>query len=241
MDWRDYGTLLAVRRHGESSAIIEVFTASHGRHAGVVRGASSRKIAPSLQIGTELDVSWRARLDEHIGAYTIEPLRSRAGHVMADRLALSALGSVCALLSFSLPEREPQTELFGGTGLLLDMLGVSDAWPVAYLRWELLLLETLGFGLELSTCAATGATDDLAYVSPKTGRAVSRAAAGVWANRLLPFPETSGHEAGVNASKIVAGLRTTGHFLEKWVAPAMGDRPLPEARQRFVEVYSRTV
>jgi DNA repair protein RecO (recombination protein O) len=233
MEWRDEGVLLAARRHGETSAIIEVFTAGHGRHAGVVRGGTSRRIAPALQPGTQLALTWRARLDEHIGAYTVEPLRSRVAGVMADRRALAALGAVTALLAFALPEREPHPALYARTVALLDALAAAEDWPADYVRWERALLEEMGFGLDLSRCAATGTTEDLAYVSPRSGAAVSRRGAGDWAPRLLPLPPVLlGGPAG--PGDIAAALRTTGHFLHRWLVPALGERPLPAARARLV-------
>ena len=239
MDWRDEGCLLSVRRHGETSAILEVFTRAHGRHAGVVRGATSRKIAPMLQPGAQLDVAWRARLDEHIGTFQVEPLKSRAGQVMGDRLALAGLSSVCALLGFALPEREPHGALYAATVAFLDMVGENPVWPLAYLRWELGLLDEMGFGLDLSVCAATGAREDLAYVSPRTGRAVSRAGAGEWADRLLPLPPALMGEGEGALAEVAEGLRTTGHFLETRLAPSLGDRPVPDVRRRFTDLVAR--
>lgn len=238
MEWRDQGALLSVRSHGESAAIIEVFTAEHGRHAGVVRGGSSRRIAPILQPGAQLDVTWRARLEEHIGAFAVEPLQSRAG-IMTDKLALAGLNAVCALLHFTLPEREPHPALYDLTIKLLDALGTTDRWPLTYLTWELRLLEELGYGLDLSACAVTGTTENLAYVSPKSGRAVSQAGAGAWADKLLPLPQCLlGHNDGTPAD-LAQGLRTTGFFLEHRLAPDLGTRPLPEARRRLVEALAR--
>lgn len=239
MDWRDSGSLLSVRRHGETSAIVEVFTALHGRHLGVVRGGASRRIAPVLQPGALLEVTWRARLDAHIGSFTVEPLRSRAADLMSGRLTLAALNAVCALLSFALPEREPHAALHRRTEALLDMIGVNEAWPLAYLRWELALLDELGFGLDLSACTVTGGADDLAYVSPKTGRAVSAKAAGDWADRLLPLPPALLGLGEGALPEIAQGLATTGHFLEHSLAPALGGRPLPEARRRFADLVAR--
>jgi DNA repair protein RecO (recombination protein O) len=238
MEWRDEGAILTVRRHGESAAIVEVFTAAHGRHAGVVRGGVSRKVAPALQPGNQVAVVWRARLGEHIGSYTVEPLRSRTVQVLSDPLALAALNAATALLTLCLAERDPQSGLYARTQGLLDMLGQGDHWPVAYLRWEMALLDALGFGLDLSACAVTGAVTDLAHVSPRTGRAVSRAGAGDWADRLLPLPpEMLG--TGVDRAGVVAGLVTTGHFLATRVLPALGDRPVPAARGRLVDLLSR--
>lgn len=238
MDWRDEGILLSVRRHGETSSIIEVFTPGHGRHAGIVQGGASRRVAPLLQPGAQLDVSWRARLDEHLGTYTVEPVRSRSG-LMADRLALAGLNSVCALLHFLLPEREAHLALYHATLGLLDRIGAGEGWAPDYLRWELGLLEEMGYGLDLTRCARTGTRDDLAYVSPASGRAVARGAAGEWADRLLPLPACLLGQGPAAPGDIAAGLRLTGYFLEHRLAHDLGDRPLPEARRRLVTLLAR--
>ncbi|WP_126978426.1 DNA repair protein RecO [Frigidibacter oleivorans] len=240
MDWRDEGMLISVRPHGETSAIIEAFTPGRGRHAGVVRGGVSRRIAPMLQPGALVDLSWRARLEDHIGAFTVEPLRSRAA-ILSDRAALAALNSLCALLRFGLPEREPHPRLYGVTQVLAEALAAGPGWTAAYLRWELLLLEELGYALDLSRCAVTGQAGDLAFVSPRSGRAVSRAGAGDWADRLLPLPPVLlGQEPGADplAGDVAAALRLTGHFLDR-MAGDLGDRPLPEARRRLVDLLAR--
>ncbi len=239
MEWRDHGILLTLRRHGESSAIINVFTQAHGRHAGVVRGGTSRKIAPVLQPGAQLDLLWRARLEDHIGTYQVEPIRSRAAVAMAGRLSLAGLNAVTSLLAFCLPEREVHAALYKRSEQLLDLLGQDDLWSLAYLNWELALLEELGFGLDLSSCAATGSTDDLLYVSPKSGRAVSKSGAGEWADRLLPLPPVLLGQGDASDSEIVQALGTTGFFLESRLATALGHRPLPNARARYVEALTR--
>ncbi|WP_170398698.1 DNA repair protein RecO [Ruegeria arenilitoris] len=239
MDWRDHGILLTSRRHGETAAIIEVFTEGHGRHAGVVRGGASRKTAPILQPGAQLDVLWRARLEEHIGTFQVEPLRSRAAAAFSGRLALAGLNAVVSLLSFCLPEREPHPAVYNQTEQLMDLLGQDEIWPLAYLRWELAMLEELGFGLDLSVCAVTGTREGLVYVSPKSGRAVSGEAAGEWADKLLPLPPCLRGEGAAPDAEIAAGLQTTGYFLEHRVAPSLGHHPLPEARARFVDQFTR--
>jgi DNA repair protein RecO (recombination protein O) len=239
MEWRDEGLLLAVRPHGESAAIIEVFTEAHGRHAGVVRGGASRRIAPILQPGAQLDVTWRARLEEHIGSFTVEPVRSRAAAALADRRALAGLSAVTALLAFCLPERAAHPALYRRSVALMDLLPEAELWPLAYLRWELALLEEMGFGLDLSACAVTGATEGLAFVSPKSGRAVTRAGAGGWADRLLPLPPCLLGEGEAADAEVALALATTGHFLHHHLAPQIGERPLPQARQRFVDLLSR--
>ncbi|MCV3271573.1 DNA repair protein RecO [Roseobacter sinensis] len=239
MEWRDQGILLSTRRHGETSAIIEVFTPEHGRHAGVVRGGTSRRIAPVLQPGAQLDVTWRARLEDHIGSFQVEPVRSRAAAALGDRLSLAGLNAVVALLSFSLPEREPHPRLYHRSEQLLDLLDQPDLWPLAYLRWELGLLEEMGYALQLDTCAVTGQTEDLAFVSPRSGRAVSRGAAGDWADRLLPLPDVLRGEGSGADAEISEALRTTGHFLTAHLAADLGTAPLPDARARFVDVLTR--
>lgn len=239
MDWRDQGILLSVRTHGETSTIIEVFTPAQGRSAGIVRGGTSRKLAPVLQPGAQVDLSWRARLEAQLGTFTVEPLRSRAA-ILSDRLGLLGLNAICALLRFTLPERDPHPGLYHSTEALLDRISGGDGWTAHYLRWEMELLEEMGYGLDLTRCAVTGSREDLAYVSPRTGRAVSRGAAGDWAARLLPLPAVLLSTQGVAlASEIEEGLTTTGHFLENRLAPALGHRPLPEARHRLVAALRR--
>ena len=238
MEWRDEGVLLGLRRHGESAAIIDVLTRTQGRCAGVVRGGGGRRMAPVLQPGATLDLVWRARLETHLGVFTAESLRQRAGGLMEDRLALLALGSVCALLRFALPERQPQPELYLRSSALLDGLG-REGWLRAYLNWELDLLARTGYGLDLGRCAVTGTTSDLAYVSPRTGRAVSRDAAGAWAPRLLPLPPGLDGAGPMDRAGLRAGLALTGHFLANRLAPALGDQPLPEARARLVRALER--
>jgi DNA repair protein RecO (recombination protein O) len=187
-------------------------------------------VMPLLQPGAQLDLTWRARLDEHLGTFAIEPLASRTG-LMADRAALAALNAICALLVHSLPEREAHPALYPATLALLDALAVPG-WGLDYLQWELLLLEELGFGLDLSRCAVTGATGGLAYVSPRTGRAVTAAGAGDLADRLLRLPPClTGGPA--DPEGLAQGLALTGHFLTRELA---AQRPLPEARARLVAV-----
>lgn len=238
MDWRDEGALLSVRKHGESSVIAELFTAEHGRHAGVIRGGVSRKMTPILQPGAQLDVTWRARLEEHIGSFTVEPIRARA-LIMNDRTALAGLNAITALLVYALPERQPHPVLYANTQAMLDLLGRNPVWPVAYLKWELALLEELGFGLDLSRCAVTGQEKDLCFVSPKTGRAVSATGAGEWADRLLPLPDDLLGRGQGRLQDVLDGLETTGYFLTHWLAHAMGEKPLPEARARLLDRLKR--
>jgi len=239
MEWRDEGFVLAARRHGETSVILDVFTPDHGRHAGVVRGGVSRKFAPHLQPGTQLDLTWRARLADHIGTLTIEPVRSRAALAMGSRRSLAGLNATCALLSFCLPERAPHPALYTRSEQLLDLLGQDDLWPLAYLRWEMALLQTLGFGLDLSACAATGVNEELIYVSPKSGRAVSKQAAGIWSDRMLPLPDVMLGRGTASDGEIAQALTTTGYFLAHKLAPALGNKPVPDARARFVDTLGR--
>lgn len=237
MEWRDEGALLSVRPHGESAAIIEVFTLAHGRHAGVVRGGASRRMAATLQPGNQLVVDWRARLGEQLGSFAVEPLRSRAG-VLSDRLALAGLNAICAMLHVALPEREPHPVLWRASIALLDALQ-TRGWPPDYLRWELQLLEELGFALDLSCCAVTGSREDLSYVSPRTGRAVSRGGAGEWAARLMPLPPALLGQGPASPAEMAEGLALTGHFLNRCLEPLLNGRPLPEARNRLIALLAR--
>ena len=241
MEWAEEGICLSARRHGESAAILEVLTAGHGRHAGVVRGGGGRRMAPVLQPGAQLALVWRARLDAHIGAFTVEPLRARAPALMGDAERLAALNAFCALALFALPEREPQPRLYAAGVALLDQLADGGDWYGLYLGWERALLEESGYGLDLSVCAVSGAREGLAYVSPRTGRAVTAAAAGNYAPRLLPLPALlvdPGATAGEPHAQMRDGLRVTGHFLAQVLAPALGDRPLPEARARLAARFN---
>ena len=239
IEWQDEAALLAARPFGETSVIIEVFSEVHGRHAGVVRGGTSRKVAPLLQPGAQLSVTWKARLDSHLGSFAVEPVRSRAAAAMGDRLALAGLNAVCSLLVMVLPEREAHKPLYDRTIALLDLLGQSDVWPLAYLRWEQALLEEMGFGLDLSACAVRGVNEDLVYVSPKSGRAVSREGAGQWAERMLPLPPVLAGKGDATPAEIARALGTTGFFIENRLVKSLGDRPLPPARARLVEVIAR--
>lgn len=239
MEWRDHGILLSSRRHGETAMIIDVFTEAHGRHAGIVQGGASRKKAPVLQPGAQLDLLWRARLSEHLGSYQVEPLRSRAVAAFSGRLALAGLNAVTALLGFCLGEREPHPDLYQKTEQLLDLLDQGEIWPLAYLRWEMALLQELGFGLDLSACAVTGRNEELAFVSPRTGRAVSRQEAGPWVAQLLPLPPVMLGQGAAPDHEVAEGLKTTGFFLSERLAPSLGHRPLPQARMRFVEAFEK--
>ncbi len=239
IEWRDEAFVLATRPFGETSAIVEVFTPTMGRHAGVVRGGASRKMAPVLQPGAQIDVHWKARLNEHLGAFTLEPTRSRAAVAMGDRLALAGLNAVCALLVAVLPERESQPQLYEHSKQLLDLLGQSGVWPLAYLRWEQMLLEQMGFGLDLSACAVRGVNEDLAYVSPRSGKAVSREAAGEWADRLLDLPPVLAGKGEASEAEILKALETTGWFVENRLVKSLGDRPVPVARGRLLEAIAR--
>ncbi|QPM91738.1 DNA repair protein RecO [Pseudooceanicola algae] len=238
MDWREDGILLALRRHGESAAIIEVFTPGHGRHAGIVRGGASRRLAPMLQPGAQLDLAWRARLEEHLGYFAVEPRRSRMDH-LGNRLALAGLNAVTGLLVFCLPERAPYPGLYHQTEQLLDLMGQDDLWPLAYLGWEQRLLEETGFGLDLGSCAVTGAREGLELVSPRTGRAVTRAGAGDYADRLLPLPPCMLGQGAATDADVFEALEVTGHFLRNHLAPELGSKPLPDARQRLIDLIAR--
>lgn len=230
--WRDEAVLLSARRHGEGDAIVEALTATHGRHAGVVKGGGGKRMA-QLQPGAQISLEWRARLETHLGTARVEPLRDRAGAIMGDADALAALSSAAALLGAFLPEREPCPELYADTLSLFDALAAGPAWREAYARWELGLLASLGFGLDLSACAATGVTQGLAWVSPRTGRAVSAAAGAPYADKLLALPAFLSSGRAASTEDVALALRLTGWFLDRWAAPAFGLEVAPPARARL--------
>lgn len=234
MEWQAEGTVLARRPHGETAVILDVLTDLHGRHSGLVPGGASQRRAAMLQPGTRLDLRWRARRDDQLGTFSVEPLRLRSG-LMADPTALAGLNAVCSLLVFALPERDPHPLLVADTERLLDLMETGTDWGADYLRWEIRLLEEMGFGLDLSACAVTGAREGLAYVSPKSGRAVSREGAGEWADRLLPLPGILGGAGDNRGQGLTEGLAITGHFLATRIAGELVGRPIPVARQRLVD------
>lgn len=233
MEWSDEGVILSVRPHGETGAVAEVLTRAHGRHLGLVHGGRSRKLRPVLQTGNHVDLTWKARLADNLGHYALELLTPNAARVMDHPLALTAL-SAMAELARLLPERDPHPNLYEVTQFVLGFLDEPQVWPALYARWELALLEELGFGLDLTTCAATGAANDLIYVSPKSGRAVSAAAGEPYKDRLLALPPflRAGAGGAVTPADIAAGLALTGHFLEVRVMQPR-DASLPEVRARL--------
>jgi DNA repair protein RecO (recombination protein O) len=235
MEWIDDAIILTAQRHGERGIIIDTLTASHGRHAGLVRYGASRQMRGVLQPGNEVSLRWRARLSEHLGNYSVELVRARAAAVMRDPLRLAGLTAACALAQQVLPEREPHGPVYEGLRAMLDAVEGIEMWPAALVRWELGLLEALGFGLDLSKCAATGAMDDLIYVSPRTGRAVSRIPGQPYHERLMPLPGfLLGAQMRGNPTDILAGLDLTGFFLARHVLEPHG-KPMPAARNRLCE------
>lgn len=237
MEWRDEGILLRVRRHGESSAIIEAMTVEHGRHCGLVRSGASGKVAAILQPGAQLSLQWNARLSEHLGTFSVDLIKSRAAQIMTDRTALAALNALSALLVEFLPEREPNDAIYHATYNLVEALGGGNPyWPILYAHWELSLLEALGFGLDLTSCASTGTREDLTYVSPRSGRAVCRKAGGPFADRMLPLPSFLIRPARPSMGDVREALRTTGYFLDKWVCPQFDVKSLPQARERLIRL-----
>lgn len=233
MEWTGEALLIGVRRHGESSVIAEAMVAGRGRHLGLVRGGRSRRLAAVLQPGNTIQLTWRARLEDQLGMFTVELLQARAAALIDDRNRLYLSQLVCEHLRL-LPERDPHDRLLGMALRLID--GPPDGADLA--RFELALLQDLGFGLDLTQCAATGVTTDLTHVSPKTGRAVSRAAAQPYLDRLLPLPSFLSGRGNAGPHDIADALRLTGHFLH---AQVWGPRQLtPSAtRDSLIEIFSR--
>ena len=205
---------------------------------GVVKGGSSRKFAPILQVGAQLDLTWRARLQDHLGSFKVELVRARTVHAMSDRILAAGLTSVSTILSRVLPERQAYDNFYRTTEDLLDLLNQPVIWPMAYLRWELELLTVLGYGLDLSKCAVSGSTENLRYVSPRTGRAISEQAAGEWVPKLLHLPSII-LKGSDNSASITDGLKLTGYFLTKKVFNELSVRSPVSERKRFVDLLSQ--
>ncbi|MGD0143204.1 MAG: DNA repair protein RecO [Rhizomicrobium sp.] len=242
MEWSDEAIVLSVRPHGETSAIVEVLARTHGRHMGLVRGGASRSKRPTLQPGNTLRAQWRARLSEHLGNFSVEPVKSRAGDMLDSGDALAGLNAFAGVAGAALPEREPHESVYHAAEILLDAIAEDDFahWAPLYVRWEAGLLEALGFGLDLTRCAATGGVDDLIYVSPRSGRAVSAGAGEAYRDRLFALPSflLGSQNASPTRADIAAGLRLTEYFLlERVLAPH--SREMPSARLRLDELATR--
>jgi DNA repair protein RecO (recombination protein O) len=238
MDWSDEGIFLSGRPLGESGLIAEILTLEHGRHLGLVRGGRSRRIRPTLQPGNMVRVTWRARLSEHLGGFNVELMEANGARVLDDPRALAAIGTLGELVKL-LPERDPHPELYATTLHLLRSFGEPDIWPALLVYWEYQLLQELGFGLDLSVCAATGVLEDLIFVSPRSGRAVSREAGAPYGDKLLALPGFLLDEtAPLRETDIAAGFALTGFFLERDVLEPHGMK-LPSARERLLDLLSR--
>lgn len=236
MEWSDEGIILGVRRHGEAGAIVELLTRGHGRHLGMVRGGASSRMRPLLQPGNGVRAVWRARLDEHLGTYTIEGTELRAGSLLASSHAVYGVTHLAALVRL-LPERDPHEDIYEMLGQTLDDFEDAVGAAAHVVRFELAMLAELGFGLDLSNCAATGETDELIYVSPKSGGAVSRSAGEPWRDRLLRLPaflrEGEAAAAGFTDEDIQDGFRLTGLFLLRHVLEPRGQGH-SDAREGFI-------
>jgi DNA repair protein RecO (recombination protein O) len=234
MEWRDEGIILGTRKHGETSAILEVMTRAHGRHLGLVRGGRSRKQQPVLQPGNRVDLLWRARLDEHLGTFQAEAIEMNAARLMDSAIAVYGLQTMAAHLRL-LPERDAHEGLFETLAVMIVHLDDADAAGELVARFELLVLDELGFGLDLSRCAATGTQQDLAYVSPKSGRAVSRDAGAPWRDKMLALPAFLQRGSGLRADQAAVdeAFRLTGFFFNRHVYEPRGIEQ-PDARAGFL-------
>jgi DNA repair protein RecO (recombination protein O) len=240
MQWTDEGIVLGAKRHGETSVILELMTREHGRHLGLVRGGGGTRLRGVLQPGNSLRATWRARLDEHLGNFAVEALNLRAAGFLAAAHAVHGvtyLAALCRLLA----EREPHAAIYAALEAILDALDDPRIAAPSIARFELLLLAELGFGLDLNSCAATGTTADLVYVSPRSGRAVSRAAGEAYRDKLMPLPAFFGNEAvPATAADLAAAFALTGFFLERHAFAPRG-LALPDARAHFVTVIARAL
>jgi DNA repair protein RecO (recombination protein O) len=238
MNWSDEGIVLGVRRHGEANAILEVMTVEHGRHLGLVRGGAGSRMRPVLQPGNAVRVEWRARLDEHLGHFTVEGLRLRTAELMTTAHAVYGVTHLAALCRL-LPERDPHVEVHDALAVILDHLADRALAAVLIARFELQMLTELGFGLDLDQCAATGATAELVYVSPKSGRAVSRAAGEPWRDRMLHLPAFLRDDDRMpDADEVNQAFALTGFFLSRHVLEPRG-LVMHDSRASFIGAVMR--
>lgn len=235
MEWSDDAIVLSARRLGEAGVVASLLTRDHGRHPGMVPGGAGKAMRAVLQAGNAVRVTWRARLADQLGTFRVELDHAHSAHALDDAARLAALSAACGLCDAVLPERQPHRPLFEALDALLRALAAAS-WPSVYVHWELALLRDLGFGLDLDSCAATGATDDLIYVSPKSARAVSAEAGRPHAHKLLPLPAFLREGREGDAAEIAAGLDLTGYFLERHVLHHR-HLPMPSARSRLVDRF----
>ncbi len=234
MEWRDDGIVIGVRKHGETSVILDLLTREHGRHLGLVQGGRSRRLRPCLQPGNTLEASWRSRVEEQLGTFTVEPQVLRAARVLGSALALHTVNHLCGLIRL-LPEREPQADLHARLETILDHVDDMAVTPALMVRFELTLLRELGFGLDLERCAATGSREDLIYVSPKSGRAVCRSAGEPYRSRMFPLPAfVLDDGAAIALDDVADGFRMAEHFLLRDVFMPRGLK-ISEARNLYLK------
>ncbi|HEV2549727.1 MAG TPA: DNA repair protein RecO [Stellaceae bacterium] len=241
MEWSDEGFVLTTRRHGEHGLVAHVLTRAHGRHAGLVRGGQGRRTRTVFQIGNRLALTWKARLAEHLGALTGELLHGHAARFIEDPPRLACLSAAAGIAEAALPEREPHPRMFEGFASLCESLDRDEGWARGYVEWEFALLAELGFGLDLARCAATGRTEALTFVSPKSGQAVSTEAGAPYREKLLRLPSfllPNAPESRPEARDLLDGIALTGFFLERRVFAPHG-RKMPAARGRFVDALTR--
>ncbi|MBV8061874.1 MAG: DNA repair protein RecO [Alphaproteobacteria bacterium] len=243
MEWIDEALVLSARPHGENAAVVTLLTATHGRHAGLVSGGQGVRAQPLLQPGNVVQAKWRARLSEHLGHYTLDLMANHTARWFDVPEVLSVIASACAVTEASLPERQPMPGIFAGLQALFQLTD-PDLWGVAYVKWEMEILRALGYGLDISKCCVTGETENLAYVSPRSGRAVSLEAGRSYHDRLFPIPSFLLGSALWDADAVRQGLEMTGHFLSRHVFAHPHSRlliatpgDLPRARQRLAEYY----
>lgn len=235
MEWTDQAIILGARRHGENGVILEVMTQSHGRHLGLVRGGRSRRLLPVLQPGNAVALTWRARLESHLGLFTTELETARAAMLMDKKLSSYGLQFIAELTRL-LPERDPYPHLFAAMQIILDSFDSAQIAGEMMVRYELALLAELGFGLDLERCAISGVENDLAYVSPKTGRAVNKEAGEPWRDKLLPLPPFLVGQSAANRlsfRELQDGFQLTAHFLAKYIYEPSGLEP-PHIREQFI-------
>lgn len=249
-EWNDQGIVLSAKKYGEKGLVINILTKNHGRYLGWLNNYKNKNVLADVQPGNLINVSWKSRLIEQMGKFKIELISSVSGKIFDEKLKLQALNSLCSLLDKFLPEREIYSEIFYATNAFINLLTLQDErkndhWIEGYVKWEIGVLSSIGFSLDLKRCAVTGVNTNLLYVSPKTGKAVSKDAAGIHAPKLLLLPFFLGGEKVIGSNfykEILAGLIITSYFFKNKLLLSINTKKpinLPGPRVRFVELIEK--
>jgi DNA repair protein RecO (recombination protein O) len=239
MSWESNGLILNFSKYNEKSYILEIFTEEHGKHKGIIRGLHSKNKRSIIEPGNEVFATWSGRLETHLGNYNVEPIKLWSSHVLQFKDKLSAISSICSLISLTMAERQPNPIIYFSSKKLIEIVASKrEDWIREYVFWEMQLLSEIGYGLDLERCAVTSKSSDLVYVSPSSGRAVTNEGAGDFRNKLLPLPKfMTDFKANYDNDDIYNALNLTEFFFKKrFFLP--NNLNFPQSRNRLKELFN---